>query len=392
MLEFFFELSVVIYINHCERPDVTERTTELYYELAKRRLHLDIINTGLLGKTIEDLLFQAVASAFSQPILDTMLMAEVAPVEEFFALSAEERAILPRVARLFDPATPLGAHLADLERLLRSPNLFFSLVGIAQLAIHAIADFPAAEPLIRDLFERLDGRGRIWVLLSFSVLLPRTPPGWASLIEQITERLFTEHTDLVYGEAPSQLQQLDDILLLPLGLAYGKLGQTMPLIELLLQDALLRGDRRQLERVVAGLGGVGFYYPEPALRLLGDLATAQPDELPVSLAGTLSTIRLLHQDAVDTFMARHHLSEGLQRMVAAAADPELVRRYIYWLGLYNQVVHSCLYYPKMREQMAMGAMSMLASARTPAEFIGSYTATVFRMLREAGFRLSEWTV
>jgi hypothetical protein len=110
-----------------------------------------------------------------------------------------------------------------------------------------------------------------------------------------------------------------------------------------------------------------------------------------SLIPTLATIRTFHIDAVDRFLARHELGAELQRRVAAASDTELVRRYIYWLGLYNQVVHSCLYYPKMRRRMAMGAMVMLARARTPQEFIGAYTATVFRMLREAGFRLSEWT-
>jgi hypothetical protein len=39
----------------------------------------------------------------------------------------------------------------------------------------------------------------------------------------------------------------------------------------------------------------------------------------------------------------------------------------------------------------MAAMDILATARQPSEFIAAYTANVFRMLREAGFRLSEWT-
>ncbi|MFV9503081.1 MAG: protein kinase domain-containing protein [Oscillochloridaceae bacterium umkhey_bin13] len=391
MLEFFFELSVVIYINHPERPDVRDTTVDLYYELARQRLHLDILNTGLFGKTIEDLIFQAVASAFSQPILDTMLMAEVVPVEQFFGLPPEQRAILVRVAPLFDPATPLAPYQGELAALLQSDVLFFNLVAIAQLAIHATADLSATEPVLQTLYERLPANGRLWLLLSFSVLLPGTPAAWAPLVEQLTERLFSQHPEVVYGEVPSQLQRLDDMLLLPLGLAYGKLGQTMPLIELLLQDGLLRGDERQVERVVAGLAAVGFYYPEPVLRLLGDLITASPERLPAALTRTLATMRTLHLDATDALMARHGLGDEVQRQVAAAADTELVRRYIYWLGLYNQVVHSCLYYPKMRRQMAMGAMEMLARAKAPQEFIGTYTATVFRMLREAGFRLSEWT-
>ncbi|NTU84299.1 MAG: hypothetical protein HGA45_33885, partial [Chloroflexales bacterium] len=391
ILEFFFELSVVIYNNHPERPDVHDTTVDLYYELARQRLHLDILNTGMFGKTIEDLIFQAVASAFSQPILDAVLMAEVVPVEQFFALPPEERAILVRVAPLFDPVTPLAAYAGELETLLRAENIFFNLVAICQIAIHAAADLPAAEPVIRALFERLPGEGRLWLLLSFSVRLPTTPPAWAPLVEWLTERIFTEHPAIVYGETPSILQRLADVLLLPLGLAYGKLGQTMPLIELMLQDGLMRGDERLVERVVAGLAAVGFYYPEPVFRLLGDTLTAREGRAPVALVPTLATIRTMHLDAVDVFMARYGLSDELQRRVAAAADVELVRRYIDWLGLYNQVVHTCMHYPKMRRQMAMALMEMVARAKTPQEVIGAYTATAFRMLREAGFKLSEWT-
>ena len=391
ILEFFFELSVVIYINHPERPDVRDTTVELYYELARQRLHLDILNTGVFGKTIEDLIFQAVASAFTQPILDTMLLAEIVPVEQFFAIPQRQRALLVRAAPLFDPATPLAAHLETLEALLRADNVLFNLVGAAQIAIHAVADAAATAPLVRALFGRLPPLGRLWLLLSYSVLLPQTPVEWIPLVEGLTEELFATNPDLVYGVTPSLIQQFD-ILLLPLGLAYGKLGQTMPLIELLLQDGLLRGERRQVERVVAGLAAVGFYHPQPVLRMLGEVVTVLGDDLPAALVPTLATMRLLHLDAVDVFMARQGLSDALQRRVAAAADTELVRRYIYWLGLFNQVVHSCLYYPKMRRQMAMGAMEMLTRARAPQEFVGAYTATVFRMLREAGFRLSEWTL
>ncbi|WP_129670900.1 protein kinase [Candidatus Chloroploca sp. Khr17] len=391
IIEFFFELSVVIYINHPEREDVRDTTVELYYELARQRLHLDLLNTGMFGKTIEDLIFQAVASAFSQPILDTMLLTEVVPVEEFFAIPKERRSLLVTVAPLFDPATPLQRYQHELELLLQAENVFFNLVAIAQLAIHATTDFRSTETFIRTLYTRLPGEGRLWLLLSFCVLLPTTPPTWTPLIEWLTEQLFRDHPDLVYGETPGILQRLEDLLLLPLGLAYGKVGQTMPLIELMLQDGLLRDDARQVNRVVAGLAAVGFYYPEPVLRLLGNVLTASEHNLPATLIHTLATLRTLHLDAADVFMAQHSLSDDFQRQVVAATDTELVRRYIYWLGLYNQVVHSCCYYPKMRRQMAMAAMEMLTQAQAPQEFIGTYTATVFRMLREAGFKLSEWT-
>jgi hypothetical protein len=320
-----------------------------------------------------------------------MLMAEIAPVEGFFELPQAERALLVRAAPLFDPATPLAAHAAELRALLYAGNDFFNIVGAVHLAIHAVDDMQATAPVLRELWADAPASGKLWMLLGFSVLLPDTPTGWAPLLEELTEAFFRDHPAVAYRDAPGILQPFD-ILLLPLGLAYGKLGGSMPLFELMLQDGLLRDDRRQVERVVAGLAPVGFYFPEPTLKILGEVLAAMGEALPLAIVPTLATMRVLHLDAVDVFMAREGLSEELQRRVAAAADAELVRRYIYSLGLYNQVVHSCLFYPRMRRQMAMAAMEMLARAKAPHEFVGAYTATVFRMLREAGFRLSEWTL
>ncbi|NJM07624.1 UbiA family prenyltransferase, partial [Candidatus Gracilibacteria bacterium] len=392
ILEFFFELSVVIYINHCDREDVKQQTSDIYYDLARHRLHLDVLNTAIFGKTLEDLLFQAVASAFTEPILDTMMLAEIVPIDAFFALSADERAILSRVAPYFDPAQPLRQIEADLERLLRHRNTFMSLVGAALIGIHASANFDSTEPVLNALVDRLDGAGRLWTLLSFCVLLPQTPLSWAPFLETLTERLFAEHADLVYGEHSSLLDQFD-VLLLPLALAYGKIGQTMPLYELLVQDGLLRDDRRQLARCVAGLGAVGFYYPDAAFALLEPIMQSlDPYQWPATLTRTLATIRTLHLDAVDVFLSRVEAGDELRRRVAAAADTELVRRYIYWLGLYNNVIHSSINYPKMRQQMAMSALYILADARKPQDFVATYTLGVFRMLREAGFKLVNWTL
>jgi hypothetical protein len=103
-------------------------------------------------------------------------------------------------------------------------------------------------------------------------------------------------------------------------------------------------------------------------------------------------MRTLHLDETDIFMQQNNLPDDLQRRVVAAADSELVRRYIYWLGLYNHVVQSSVVYPRIRRNLAMNALHMLAEVDKPAEFIAQYTATVYRMLREAGFNLREWTL
>ena len=56
-----------------------------------------------------------------------------------------------------------------------------------------------------------------------------------------------QQAGLVYSQSPSLLAKLD-VLLMPLGLAYAKRGQGMPLVVELLQGGLGQSDRRQVSR------------------------------------------------------------------------------------------------------------------------------------------------
>ena len=104
--------------------------------------------------------------------------------------------------------------------------------------------------------------------------------------------------------------------------------------------------------------------------------------LEAPLVSCLAAIRLLHVDAVDAFLAQIGASEAFQRQVAAAAEVELVRRYIYGLGIYNTSVHQALNYPKMRRQLLMGSLSSLARARSAQDFMTRYSLVPIRMARE----------
>jgi hypothetical protein len=148
-----------------------------------------------------------------------------------------------------------------------------------------------------------------------------------------------------------------------------------------------------VNRCLAGLGPVGFYYPEAVFHTL---RAAIPDfedpDLQTALIRPLATIRTLHLDAVDTFLRQIGADDAFQRRVSAEADVELVRRYIYMLGIYNNAVHQALFYPKMRRQILMGGLNALADARRPRDFIANYTPVPIRMTREAGYRLRGWTL
>src|SRR4051812_32055023 len=151
--------------------------------------------------------------------------------------------------------------------MLQSDIIFFNIVAAMVLVIHAYSDFKRAEPLIRDLFDELDGYGRLWTLLSFCVISPNTPAEWTELLEEFTRRLVAEHPAIFFNQAVPFLNQFD-ILLLPLGLAYGKHGAAMTEIVTLLRDGWARGDRRLVKRCIAGLGVVGFYYPQAVFQTL----------------------------------------------------------------------------------------------------------------------------
>jgi hypothetical protein len=386
ILEFIIDLSVTIYINHCEREDIVRQTTDLWYEVLKNRLRMDLLNTGILGPAFERLVFQAVASAFSKRITEVM------PDEHFFNLPAEDKTCFKRVIPLVDPEVDLHSAAGDLAALLRSDMVIFNVLAILVLAIHAYHDFETTKPLLQSLFEDLGTHGRQWELFGFAVLLPDTPPAWVELLEEFTRRLIEEHPEVFYGEELDFLAQFDTVLM-PLGLAYGKCGPSMPYFEALIGDGLRDGNQRQVERCLAGLGPVGFYYPEATFHTLRVAIPNFGDtDLQASLVRPLATMRTLHLDAVDIFLRQVGAEKAFQRSVSIATNVELVRRYIYTLGMYNNAVHQALFYPKMRRQILIGGLNALADAHSPQDFIANYTPVPIRMAREAGYRLSEWTL
>jgi hypothetical protein len=386
-LEFILDLTITIYINHCEDEQVIERTAALMHELTVKRLHLHRFTAG---KTLDGLVVKAFSRIFGGQILEFMVFE--APVQEYFRLPAERRASLSRVADALDPAFDLPAAEDELATLLADPMPLFSGSASLALAVHAAHDFAKTGPLVRRLWERGGAQERLWILAAFSVLLKSTPREWTPLLEELTRRYVDEHREAFLGPASSVAGKLD-LVLLPLGLAYGKAGTPMPLFEELLQGALDDRDPKLAARIIAGLAATGFYYPHalfdvfrPAFARLDDEAIAN------ALVTTLATVRTLHIDAVDRFLDEMAAPEAFRHRVNAVADVALVDRYIRVLGYYNNSVHFTLRYPRMRKPLSAGALKLLATVATPYAFIADYTTSALRMLRESRFQLKEWTL
>jgi serine/threonine protein kinase len=388
-LEVILDLLTTIYINHCDQEQVIEALDTIFYELAKNRLHLDRLNTRILGP-LEKTIVQSTVSSFAKPVLDTFLLTELVPAERFFSIPVKDRECIKRIAPFLDPQTDIQQARDDLTMMLKSDVIFFHAASAQVLAVHAYRNFATTEPFLRKLFAEADGQGRLWMIFSFCIPMKSTPLEWRDIVEEFTRTLIEEHPAIFYKEELSLLN-LCDVALLALGLVYGKGGLSMPYFEALLGYAFKDSNRRLVERCITGLGTVGFYYPQPVFHTL---RTAIPNlgkaGLDNALADCLSLIRALHFDEVDIFLSQIGADETLRREIAAKTDVALVSRQIYTVGLLNNEVHYSVFYPKMRQRFSIGALNMLAEARKPEDFLTNYSLATIHFVQDTNFRVKEW--
>jgi hypothetical protein len=391
LTHFFIELSVMIYVNHCERREVIERTDELYYRLATERLPMAGLLLKARGRLFRGLI-GTFAASFTRPILQWMGVDDA-----FFAEASPARAALGRIAAALDPASDLASHREDLALLLRADAVAFRGAAALAVAVHAYARFDAAEQVIRRLADDVDPRGRRWLLLGFGVLLPDTPHRWLGFVEELTARVLSELPDAFGGEpAADEDRQYEDLLFLPLGLACGKRDVTMTLLEQRIGDAIRQRRFAEAACDIRRLGPVGFYYPYTVYKVLAASLRSGgglPDDplLVDALMYCFARMRAVYLDVVDQMMQALGFDEALRFRVATTSDVRLVQRYVSIAGYYNNALHFSVHYPKMRRAFSAGALELLATAPSLKSFSADYTMTAVTMLGEAKFRLIEWT-
>lgn len=399
ILTFVLDLTITIYVNHCDRGDVVQNTSDLFHHLAVDRLHIDTLASGgLLERTV----FKVVSSVFADRLLRWMLVAGDDDAGAFFARPQAERQVLIQAGAVLDPATDLQAAHGLLLGMLRTNVNVVRGTAALVLTVHALARPEAAEPLLHALFDELGGDtgaagaaggagdtlARLWLLAGLSVLMQGTPGTWVPLLETLTQRLVDEA-----GAAGVPLLTPGfDALFVPLGLAYGKGKAGMPQFDRMLAGGVGQSDATA--RLVAGLGPAGFYHPQVVLATLRPCfkrLAAQADTR-AALVSALATMRSLHYDPVDAFLADVGADDAMARDVAAAADMERVQQFMRLLGYYNNAVHFCVNYPRMRRGLAASALKLLAESGDAAEFITGYAQAAIGMARDAGFVLTEWTL
>lgn len=381
-LSFFCDLTITIYVNHCERADVVRLIDELYYRLLSERLPLKLIRSSGKGRV-----FRAVVgmlgTAFARPVLDWMGIDD-----GFFELPLAERQRLARAAEWLNPIADFADHAAELEALLAADRVVFRGTAALVAASHAYRNFTAAEPILRRIASTADARARLWLLLGFCVLLPDTPREWGTFLESLT-------ADVLDDSASDAALDRDDyaqLVLLPIGLAAGKSGESVPLLEKRLREDIIGGRLDSAAKLVRNLGPVAFYYPDVVCRILqAALPSRQDARLDEALIYCFARMRALYLDAADHFMNKLGIGEVVQRRAAAEADVSLVQKYVRIVGLYNNALHLSVYYPKMRRAFSAGALELLATTASRREFVGEYGGRAVQMLDEADFRLASWT-
>ena len=393
ILEFIIDLSITIYINNCDDAELPQQISDLYYELITNRLRLDLLDIGFLGPAFGKLISAAVGSAMARPVMNAFQYTESTALYRDTYATAADKEGLKRVLHLIEPGSDLAPELDNIAGMLQAEITVINLLAALPLAVQAVHDFTTTEPLLRRLFDGVNGHGRLWIILSLVVQFKETPPQWVPLLEAFTRRLIAENPQTYYEQKGSFLENFD-IILLPLGFAYGKQGTAMPLFEELLKQGLAGGQERLLSRTLAALGPVGFYHPQAIFDTLfaalgvERLAQAAIQEM---LLEPLSLMRILHLDEVDAFLQRMGAGESFKRRVAAATHIDKVSPYIYRLGIYNSTVYDALYHPQMRRNFFIGSMEVLIDKQEAKAFLKYYTEAAIRMSREANYHIIEWT-
>lgn len=385
LMDFLAGLSITIYINNCDNAQVAEQVSDLWHEVLKNRLHIHRLNLALFEKALTPLM----ALVYSRRLLD--VLSGLQDPSPFFKAPAADKVVFRRVVPYLDPATDASDRTDDLATLFSSDVVLDRTLAAMVLAVHAHEHPERARVWAGELFDRLDARGRQWVVITFSVLIRSTPPAWVAILEGLTRRFVEEERErFMSGDAGTASPF--DVDLLALGLAYGKTGEPMTLFQTMLRNAVEAGDWALASRVVSALAPVGFYYPKGVLDTLwyGAPKTYHP-ELVDAVVGTLSTMHTLHAEAVDIFLKETAAPSGVARRVSERTDVELVRRYVMWIGFYNNAVHEALFCPWMRRELLVGALEHLADASSSRDFITRITPVPLRMLREADYRPIEWT-
>jgi hypothetical protein len=405
LMQFLIDLLVTIYVNHCDRPDVAEHTADIVHLLAVERLHMDRLGWLTELPAAQGLARRILVAVLAEPVRDWLMLVQDAQKTDFFEGSAAKRAILIEAAAWIDPQRPLQDARAVVQQLLAHDWPVMRSIGAFLVGVHALAQPEASEPMVLSLFEELPSGSRAWLLASLVMLVDNTPPRWLPMLEELTERFIADEPGAI---GPPKLLPFFDALYVPVALAaakaqdrqasraYSAARAAPPLlqrtIERALDESATARDHMLFGRLAEALAIVGFYRPASVLswwqpQLPALLANAR---LKSAVVSSLATVRSLHVEAVDRALLQAGADEACLRDVAVLADPARVQPFMRLVGFYNNAVHQCVHYPRMRIGLSDFAVRELATAHDAGDFAAAYASQALAMAREDGFDMRRW--
>jgi hypothetical protein len=386
ILRYLAMATIQIYISQCHERRTAEAVHHVWYELVRRRIRAHAATPAF----IERILINSTAgTTMAQRISDVALLADLQPPSRLFRASGSERLLFLAGVDLLEPDADLAAHYGVVAALLQSEILFHRVVGSTVVATWAHRDLAGLEPILRRGFDDLNSEGQLWHLFSFGTLFPPAHVGWGPFVEWQTSRVLD--LGLV-----SELVRRGDLLtnfnvaLLPLGLACGRSGLPMSVIESYLEDAIVAQDDELAAYLLEGLGYVGFYWPEPALSALR-LATSQTSRRSIrdGLVAALGTMAVLRPALIDLFLEENECQD-LRALVQAAVDVATTKQYVDRIGFFNNSVNQAVRHPVMRDGLLLPSLRILGEARSQREYIRRYTPVALQLLRQYDYKLLDW--
>jgi hypothetical protein len=369
LVRFMANASITAYICHCDRPEVARATSDLWEDVFKNRLHL--------GKPVTNMLMKPVSAIASEALARQMMTHRAAGQLFEASMSTEQSALIASLIPALDPSQPLPR--ADLVAALHSESTLVNLLAAMVLAGISMTDARAGHQHCRDIWPRATSRARRWMMLAHAVLLKDTPTPW---VRQLWAMYKLYLRDYAMDRASDISEALWPIAL-PLNMAKHRTRlHSWVSIASDQMDPL----RSQL---FTGIAGAGLFYPEAVTDAF--LIALSVDERTTTLnaiSRSARTIRILHPrqaDLVLEVMRDHAPSEP-------ALDEAGVYELVALLGLYNNGVHQCIYYPRMRSTLIVNAFNILRTSANEAAFVRSYAPVVLRFLIESDYRLLNWTL
>ena len=331
VLDFLAGLSIMVYVNHPDRPEVVAQTAALWYELLKNRLKLHLLNReGVRQGGHARWWPRCTPSACST----RPCSAGSRTRGEFFAADRDGHRAGWSPSSTRPPTSPGRGD--DLAALLQSPLALSRMVGgDGARPSTPSTTRPAPTPSSGSCSGASTtpaGGGRCGPT---RCSIEKAPAAWDAAAGG-------PHPHVRGGEPgrlPGRRRRHPGAVRhrpAPPGPGLRQAGRA--------HDVLRRRSWPAADDPPCSTGSSGAWRrsasttPRRCCETLRDVgaATCSDPALEDSLATTLATIRVLHADTVDLFLREVGAPDRLRRLVAERGDIELVRRYVVWIGLLQQ--------------------------------------------------------